>query len=201
MASNSISPPPSLRQRLKVWLGYLDLIKINSFTLQISIMLSFLVLAIIFALSAGRYPISFDHVVKILMANVFDIVPDWKIVEQRVVELVRLPRILTAGLCGAALAISGAALQGMFRNPLVGPQIIGVSSGSAFGGVLAILFLLPSYFISIFAFIFGVTALLFTMGIARAGGGKNILSLVLGGIVTSAFFASLVSLVKYAADP
>lgn len=201
MSSRDIPSPPSLIQRLNSLLGYFGLSKTNNFTLQIAIMLSILTMTIIFALSTGRYPISFDHVVRILLSNIFDIVPDWKIVEQKVVELVRLPRILVAGLCGAALSISGAALQGMFRNPLVGPQIIGVSSGSAFGGVVAILFLLPSYFISIFAFIFGVIALLFTMGIARAGGGKNILSLVLGGIVTSAFFASLVSLAKYAADP
>ena len=89
----------------------------------------------------------------------------------------------------------------MFRNPLVGPQIIGVSSGAAFGGVIAILLMLADYFIALFAFGFGMFALLITLAIARSGGGQNVLSLVLGGIVTSAFFASLISLVKYTADP
>lgn len=171
------------------------------------IALSLLLIAIaILALATGRYFVPFQTVLAILFDNLIEIsaedgIKDWKIVEERVVELVRLPRILVAGLCGAALSLSGAALQGMFRNPLVGPQIIGVSSGAAFGGVLAILFLLPDYLIPVFAFLFGVIALLITMGVARAGGGKNVLSLVLGGIVTSAFFASLVSLIKYVADP
>ena len=171
------------------------------------ILLALLLSAIvIIALATGRYSIPFQTVLAILFDNLIPITSDsgvkeWKIVEERVVELVRLPRILVAGLCGAALSISDAALQGMFRNPLVGPQIIGVSSGAAFGGVLAILFMLPDYLIPVLAFVFGVVALLITMGVASAGGGKNVLSLVLGGIVTSAFFTSLVSLVKYTADP
>ena len=176
-------------------------IKTNHFTMQLLIMFIILIIIVVFALSMGRYPIDFYNVIKILFSNIIEITVDWKIVEQRVVELVRLPRILVAGLCGAALSLSGAALQGMFRNPLVGPHIIGVSSGAAFGGVIAVLLMLSDYFIPLFAFGFGVIALLLTMGIAKAGGGKNVLSLVLGGIVTSAFFASLVSLVKYTADP
>jgi len=177
----------------------------SGYFLQIGFLLILLVFALIFALSSGRYPVPFFKVVAILIDNVFSIAADdgssWKVVEERVVEMVRLPRILVAGMCGAALALSGAALQGMFRNPLVGPQIIGVSSGAAFGGVLAILFMLSDFFIPIFSFFFGVFALMITMFVARAGGGKNVLSLVLGGIVTSAFFAALVSLVKYTADP
>ena len=176
--------------------------KYSGYAMQITGLVFLLILTLIFALSAGRYPIPFSTVLSILIDNFFELVnQNWKTVEERVVELVRLPRILVAGMCGAALSLSGAALQGMFRNPLVGPQIIGVSSGAAFGGVLAILFMLSDFFIPVLAFAFGVAALLITMGVARAGGGKNVLSLVLGGIVTSAFFASLVSLAKYTADP
>ncbi len=181
----------SIRKRAYIW--------------QLSCLSVLLLLVMIFALSTGRYDISFSKVLSILAANVFDISNhgemSWQIVEERIVELVRLPRILVAGLCGAALSISGAALQGMFRNPLVGPQVIGVSSGAAFGGVLSILFMLPDYFIPVAAFLFGLIALMITMAIASAGGGKNILALILGGIVTSAFFSSLVSLAKYTADP
>lgn len=176
-----------------------------SFSLQVILLITLLVMVTLFALSVGRFPVPFETVMAILIDNLIsfsvEAEQNWKRVEELVVEMVRLPRILVAGLCGAGLALSGAALQGMFRNPLVGPQIIGVSSGSAFGGVLAILFMLSDLYIPVFAFFFGVLALLITMGVARAGGGKNVLSLVLGGIVTSAFFASLVSLVKYTADP
>lgn len=177
------------------------LINVNNFRAQLLLMSLILLSTVIFALSEGRYPIEFYKVINILSSHIFDISCDWGSVEQRVVELVRLPRILVAGLCGAALSLSGAALQGMFRNPLVGPQIIGVSSGAAFGGVIAILLMLADYFIAIFAFGFGMFALLITLAIARSGGGQNVLSLVLGGIVTSAFFTSLISLVKYTADP
>ena len=156
------------------------LINANRFRAQLLLMSLILLSTVIFALSEGRYPIEFHKVINILLSHVFDISSDWRPVEQRVVELVRLPRILVAGLCGAALSLSGAALQGMFRNPLVGPQIIGVSSGAAFGGVIAILLMLADYFIALFAFGFGMFALLITLAIARSGGGQNVLSLVLG---------------------
>jgi len=174
---------------------------LKNYNLQITLFILLLIITIFLALIIGRYPIGFNKVISILIDNVFSIENTWKIVEERVIEQVRLPRILVAGICGALLALSGAALQGIFRNPLVGPQIIGVSAGSAFGGVLAILFMLSDFFIPFLAFVFGFLAILITMGVAKAGGGKNVLSLVLGGIVTSAFFASLISLVKYTADP
>lgn len=203
MAITDVSKPPKKASFLRSIYAFLS--RQDGFVLHVAGLVLLLGVVVLFALSTGRYPIPFLRVLTILLANLVDIANEgvlgWKIVEERVVELVRLPRILVAGLCGAALSLSGAALQGMFRNPLVGPQIIGVSSGAAFGGVLAILFLLPDLFIPVLAFIFGVIALLITMSVARAGGGKNVLSLVLGGIVTSAFFASLVSLAKYTADP
>lgn len=172
------------------------------YAIQIFVLSVILVLTLLGALCAGRYPVPFSTVLAILADNLVpNAAPFWRVVEERVVELVRLPRILVAGLCGASLALSGAAMQGLFRNPLVGPQIIGVSSGAAFGGALAILFFLSDLFIPAFAFVFGMIALLITMGLASAGGGRNVLSLVLGGIVTSAFFTSLVSLAKYVADP
>lgn len=171
------------------------------FALHILGLLALLAATMIFALSAGRYPVPFAAVLAILADNIIALPQTWESVHERVVELVRLPRILVAGISGGALAISGAALQGMFRNPLVGPEIIGVSSGAAFGGVVAILLLMPSVYIGVFAFGFGVLALLIAMAVAHSAGGRNVLSLVLAGIVTSAFFTSLVSLAKYAADP
>lgn len=177
------------------------LVKKNSYFILLAMMSLILILTLIFALSMGRYSINFSTIIKVLISKLIDINIDWSITEQQVIESVRMPRILVAGLCGASLALGGSALQGLFRNPLVGPQVIGVSSGAAFGGVIAILLMLPDFYIAIFAFLFGVIALLVAMMIAKSGGGKNVLSLVLAGIVTSAFFTSLVSLVKYVADP
>lgn len=175
---------------------------IKNYTFQISILLVVLVVSILIGLCIGRYPVNSLNVFAILLDNIStNTINSINVIEERIIEQIRLPRILVAGVCGAALSLSGVALQGIFRNPLVGPQIIGVSSGAAFGGVVAILFMLSDFYIPIFAFMFGFLAILLTMGVAKAGGGKNVLSLVLGGIVTSAFFASLISLAKYTADP
>ncbi|MBT3906973.1 MAG: iron ABC transporter permease [Rhodospirillaceae bacterium] len=160
-----------------------------------------LILTTLFSLIVGRYAVPITHVIGILFSPFSGIDPYWTSVEQRVVELIRLPRIILALVAGAGLAISGAALQGVFRNPLVGPQIIGVSSGAAFGGALGILLSESSLLIISLAFIFGMAAIMIVYFISRMNGRAPILMLVLSGVVTGAFFMALVSLVKFVADP
>ena len=89
----------------------------------------------------------------------------------------------------------------MFRNPLVGPQIIGVSSGAAFGGALAILLSESQVLLIGGAFGFGMLAMVIVYTISRQQGRSSILMLVLSGLVTSAFFSALVSVTKFVADP
>ena len=91
------------------------------------------------ALASGRYSVSLDHVVQILASQIVPFGPGLPAAEEPAVLLVRLPRVLLALLVGGALAIGGAALQAVFRNPLVSPEVIGVSSGASFGGALALL--------------------------------------------------------------
>lgn len=153
------------------------------------------------SLTVGRYAVPVSHVIGILLAPFTAIDPYWTSVESRVVELIRLPRVLLAVVAGAGLAISGAALQGVFRNPLVGPQIIGVSSGAAFGGALAILLSESTALIVGCAFVFGMAAMVIVYFISRVEGRAPILMLVLSGVVTAAFFSALVSLIKFVADP
>ncbi|GAB1439709.1 hypothetical protein MASR2M36_24860 [Providencia sp.] len=162
-----------------------------------------LLFTLLLALSSGRYPVSFSAVFHVLYDAVTgsEIVGNYSRTEQNVVLNVRLPRVLIAGIAGAGLAVAGAALQGIFRNPLVGPQIIGVSSGAALGGALAIL-LFSSLFITIsFAFIGGLLAivLVFLLGFNRQG--SQLLMLILAGVIINAFFAALISLITYFADP
>ena len=153
------------------------------------------------ALGAGRYSIDYSNVIGILASHVLELPRHWKPIDERVVELVRLPRVLLSGLVGAALSVSGAVMQGMFRNPLVGPNVIGVSAGAAFGGVLAIMLMLPSIMVTVFASIFGLVAIIATLLVARSGHKTSVLSLVLGGVITGGFFSALVSMAKYVADP
>jgi iron complex transport system permease protein len=157
--------------------------------------------SVLVSLGIGRFGVPVENVAGILLANIFPVEPIWKPVEERVVELIRMPRILMAGLAGAGLATAGAALQGVFRNPLVGPQIIGVSSGAAFGGAFAILISESQLLLISAAFSFGMLAMVVVYAISRQQGRASILMLVLSGIVTSAFFSALVGITKFVADP
>lgn len=162
-----------------------------------------LFLTLLLALSFGRYPVSFSSVLHILYDAIFgnEVGSSYSRTEQNVVLNVRLPRVLIAGVAGMGLAVAGAALQGIFRNPLVGPQIIGVSSGAALGGALAIL-LFSSLLITIsFAFIGGLVAIIFVFLLGLNRQGSQLLMLILAGVIINAFFAALISLITYFADP
>jgi iron complex transport system permease protein len=164
------------------------------------------VLALIFvgvavaSLGVGRYNIPVERVVEILLDRLVPASLPISAVERSVVFTVRMPRILLAMLAGGGLALAGAALQGVFRNPLVGPQIIGVSSGAAFGGTLAILLSFSRFGLLASAFILGLFALMLVYGLNTMVGRRNILALVLAGVIVSGFFGALVSLVQYLAD-
>ncbi|PAV10886.1 ABC transporter permease [Methanosarcina spelaei] len=114
---------------------------------------------------------------------------------------VRLPRILAALLVGAALSISGASFQGIFRNPLVSPYILGVGSGAGFGACLAILLWNNYLIIQLMAFAFGLLAMFIAISMGKVSKGTGTLVFVLSGIIVSSIFTALTSLAKYVADP
>ena len=155
---------------------------------------------IFFYISFGQINSSILDSIKIIF-NFFHHSYDVNSVIERVILYIRIPRAITAIVCGAGLAVSGCALQGIFSNPLIGPQIIGVYSGAAFGGALGILISEESFLVLFLAFSFGILSMLIVFFIARVKGVANRLTLVLAGIVSSSFFLALVSLVKFLADP
>ena len=155
---------------------------------------------IIFYISFGQINSSILDSIKIIY-NFFHHSYDVDSVIERVILYIRIPRAITAIVCGAGLAVSGCALQGIFSNPLIGPQIIGVYSGAAFGGALGILISEESFLVLFLAFSFGILSMLIVFFIARVKGVANRLTLVLAGIVSSSFFLALVSFVKFLADP
>ena len=120
---------------------------------------------------------------------------------QVVMEL-RLPRIVGAVLVGAALSVSGAAYQVMFRNPMVSPTILGVSAGAAFGAAIAILLSLPVLVVHLTTFGGGLLAVAITyvVGVKFCRGGNTTLAIILSGIIVSTLFTSLLSMIKYVAD-
>jgi iron complex transport system permease protein len=116
---------------------------------------------------------------------------------------VRLPRILAAILVGAGLSASGAAYQGIFKNPMVSPDLLGASAGASFGVALGILLGLPIGGIQVAAFVAGLVAVALTCAISArvARGQDSALVMVLSGIVVGSVFISLVTLIKSVADP
>lgn len=153
------------------------------------------------ALAVGRYSVPPADVLQILLSHMLPVHVDASPTEQSVVDLVRAPRVLLAVLVGGGLSIAGAVLQAAFRNPLVSPQIIGVSSGASFGGALALVLGLGTYFLVTGAFVFGLGALGLLFLLTRGRSGASMLMVVLGGVVTGSFFSALVALVTYLADP
>jgi len=172
----------------------------RSAQVTIALLLVGLAIAAVASLGVGRYDIPVARVIAILVVPFSP--PDIAITptEANVVFTVRMPRILLAVLTGAGLALSGAALQGVFRNPLVGPQVVGVSSGAAFGSKLAILFSFPRYGLLGSAFTFGLSALVLVYALNGIVARRNILALVLAGVVVTGFLGALVSLLEYLAD-
>ena len=153
------------------------------------------------SLMLGRYDLSPAMVFKILAARVFGYEGDWPAVMRTVLFQVRLPRIAAAMLIGGGLSISGASFQGLFRNPLVSPFILGVASGAGFGAALGILLLDRAWMIQGSAFIFGALAVGLSYGLGRMYRAAPTLVMVLSGVIVGTFFSSMLSLIKYVADP
>jgi iron complex transport system permease protein len=151
----------------------------------------------------GRFPVAPGTVLAVLASQILPIDQFWPIESATIVLKIRLPRILAAMLVGSALSTSGAAYQGIFKNPMVSPDILGVAAGASFGAALAIYFGLGEIGIQATAFAGGLLAVTATFFVAtwRRGPGESVLILVLGGILVGTVFQAFVSLIKFLADP
>jgi iron complex transport system permease protein len=147
--------------------------------------------------TVGRYPIAVTDILRYLSggSEVDSNIPI-------LIEQVRAPRILGAILAGGALSAAGAVYQGLFRNPMVSPDILGVTSGAGFGATLAILFSAGALTIQLSAFGTGLLAVCLTLLVSRimTNVHDKILMMVLSGMIVGALFGALISLMKYLAD-
>lgn len=160
-------------------------------------------LAVVFfiALCAGRYSIRVTEVVRILASSVFDVTQTWDDKAYGVIFTLRLPRTIGAVLVGAALSLAGAAYQGVFKNPLVSPDLLGVSSGACVGAAIAILLGMNSLGVQTLAFAVGIGAVTLTMLIPRLFRSSSMMMLVLSGVIVRGMMDSVVGVIKYIADP
>ena len=162
----------------------------------ITFLAGILIASLLLALNSGKFPISPSQLWQALTAQSADSSID------TVLWQIRIPRIVIACLVGAALSCAGATYQGMFKNPLVSPDILGVSAGAGFGASLAIFLDLSILYVQLFAFLGGISAVLLVGAIgSRAKQQDPILVLVLAGIAIGSLLGAGISLLKILADP
>ncbi|HSQ42068.1 MAG TPA: iron ABC transporter permease [Fibrobacteraceae bacterium] len=161
-----------------------------------------LLFSLVASFSLGRYGLPVSSLGRALWEGVTGATSGDSIAQTVLFEI-RLPRILAAVLTGGSMALAGASYQGMFKNPMVSPDILGASAGAGFGAALAILLSRTAAEIQIYAFLCGLGAVVLTMTIARSISRSESMTLVLvlTGMVVSTLFSSLISITKFVADP
>ena len=153
------------------------------------------------ALAVGRYGIPLEAIGKTLI-RVFspDSFPGLPEAYSDILIRIRLPRVLLAMTAGAALSVSGASLQALFRNPLVNEYILGISHGAAFGAAISLIIVGKAFPVQAGAFLFALLAVAIVLLISGRSESHTV-SILLTGIIVSAFFQALLALVEFFADP
>lgn len=174
--------------KLKFYLTIIFLIILNFFLFLVSV-------------SIGRYKIPISLIFKVVIGKILNlnlnVDPNLNIV----IFNIRLPRIIFAMLVGSALSQSGVSFQGLFNNPLVSPYILGISGGAGFGAAIGILFFNNFLYVSFFSFFFSIISVMLTILVSKFSISTSSVNLVLSGFIIGSFFTSLLSLLKYYADP
>ncbi len=159
-----------------------------------------LVATMLLAMGIGRYSISIGQIINTLLPSSLameEVDPNVR----TVIYTIRLPRVLLAALAGGGLAVSGAAFQSLFSNPLATPDTLGVATGASFGATLGIMLGFGSLGIQSCAFIAGVACVALVYFISKVKGESSMIMIILSGMVISSLFEAMVSLIKYTADP
>lgn len=168
--------------------------------IQLLLMAALLCMAV-YALCSGVYHVSASNVVSILLSHIFTLEQTWTDTMYRVVMYSRFPRVIAAIMVGMALSLAGSGYQGVFRNPLVSPDLLGVSNGACIGVAISILLGLGYYGNLVLSFVGGILAVGLTVLFPRLMRSRSTTSLILSGVIVGGFFTSLLGILKYVADP
>jgi iron complex transport system permease protein len=164
----------------------------------------FFLIIFVLSLGLGRYMVPADQVLNIIAGKIFGTSITASPTAIDVVINIRLLRIIAAAMVGGALSIAGTTYQGLFRNPIVSPDLLGASSGAGFGAALALVFSLNMFWVSIISFVTGLGAVFLAYVISTIISRRNnndLLTLVLTGMVFASLFTAFTSLIKLVADP
>ena len=150
----------------------------------------------------GRYPVPLDQIVSILLSGLgLSVEKTWSNAMEATVLRIRLPRIALSCLVGCSLSTAGAAYQGIFQNPMASPDLLGASSGAAFGAAMAILLGAGMGLVTASAFFFSLLTVALVMLVSLRAPGRRVVSLILGGVMVSSLFSAGTSYIKLVADP
>lgn len=169
----------------------------NNYRTLITALTLFLLATAFASLQLGTIPITASETLDALFSSAKTTINP---LSHTVIWQIRLPRIIAALLAGSALAVSGAAYQSMFINPLVSPGLLGVLAGAAFGSAAGMLIGKTIFAAQIGAFLFGIAAVALSLTLAGFFKGNRLIMLLIGGIVSSSFFTALISVLKFVAD-
>lgn len=148
----------------------------------------------------GRFSVTPKELFRLLLSRLTETEQGWRDGAENVVFQIRLPRVAAAALIGAALAAAGVSYQGMFRNPMVSPDILGASTGAGFGAALAILLGAGYFGISMSAFVFGLLAVAAAYLVSCMSRTNQTIALILAGMMVSSLFSAGTSYIKLVAD-
>ena len=166
-----------------------------------------LVVSLFVAGAFGAVNISLPDMLKMVLNKVaiFDFTATWRTVDETIMFQIRLPRVIGAALIGAALATAGVLFQGLLRNPLADPYIIGTSAGAALGATIAMLLPINMAFLGfglvpLAAFTGALISVIVVYNLARVGGKTPVVSMLLAGFVVSALLAAIISFIMAISD-
>ncbi len=179
----------------------------NKLILVLTLLGVCLIAALFLASALGAVSISLPDIVKMALNKlaIFDFPSTWRAVEETIIFQIRLPRVIGGALVGMALATAGVLFQGLLRNPMADPYIIGTSAGAALGATIAMLIPINMAFLGfglvpVAAFAGALATVFLVYNLARVGGKTPIISMLLAGVVVSSFMASIMALLISISD-
>ena len=179
----------------------------NKLILVLSLLGASLIAALFLASAFGAVDISLPDIVKMALNKlaIFDFPSTWEAAEETIIFQIRLPRVIAGALVGAALATAGVLFQGLLRNPMADPYIIGTSAGAALGATIAMLLPVNLAFLGfglvpVAAFCGALGTVFLVYNLARVGGKTPIISMLLAGVVASSFLAAIMALLISISD-
>lgn len=177
--------------------------KISRTSLLYIVLIVLFIIIFLYSVTLGRFSLSVQELLDMIWRKTFHLPQTWTDAAGIALFNIRIPRIIAAILVGGGLSAAGAVYQGLFKNPMVSPDLLGASTGAGFGACAAISLSFSTFGVQGSAFICGIIAVMLAYGISKAVSRNSnmMFTLILTGMVISTMFSSFISILKFVADP